>query len=363
MGDSHMAYDGKDRRKGISDDGWNEYFGISSEKGPEGSEGPRTFMKYKGSGPKRKRKKNIIRKLGKNARPIILGIVALFLAVVLIIAAVGSSGGKEKSKDEQPVVSSAPDSRDEEISRLMEENAQKEQKIGEYESRISELEAQLAARKNGIQNGEQAKMCYLTFDDGPSDNTEKILDILKDNNVKATFFVIGGSKLDLVKRQKEEGHTVALHTYSHDYESVYKSVDSYFQDLQKISDAVENIIGEKSNVIRFPGGSSNTISKKYCPGIMTELIGKVEERGYAYFDWNVDSGDASGNNVPVDKIMNCIQSGGTSSSNLVVLMHDTNAKSTTVDALPKIIQFYRDAGYSFAGLSKDSPPVHHSVNN
>lgn len=122
-----------------------------------------------------------------------------------------------------------PDERDDLISRLEQDNAEKDKKIGEYESRISELEAQLAAKKNGIKNGNDTKTCYLTFDDGPSNNTERILDILKENGVKATFFVIGrSSRLELVKREKEEGHTVALHTYSHEYDDVYRSTDAFF---------------------------------------------------------------------------------------------------------------------------------------
>ncbi len=360
-----MSYDdNKGDRRRRSDEAWDEYFSKSTHGEQSRRSEPRTYIEPRASAPKKRKKgkKNVTAKLGKNARPIAVGLVAVLVAAVLIIAAVGSAGGKGKTADEQ-TASSAPDERDNEISRLQEENAQKDQRIGEYESRISELEAQLAAKKSGLQNGNETKTCYLTFDDGPSNNTEKILDILKENDVKATFFVIGRSKLDLVKREKEEGHTVALHSYTHEYEQVYTSVNAYFEDLQKISDAVESIIGEKCDIIRFPGGSSNTISANYCKGLMTELTKQVEEKGYTYVDWNSDSGDATGNNVPVDKIMANIRNGGTKASTMVVLMHDTDAKKTTAEALPQIIQFYRDAGYSFAGLTKDTPAVHHGVNN
>ena len=371
MGDALMPYDDNDKnfRKQRSDEAWQEYFNEGKSGKSRSGNSHRTYIEPRNVPSKNKKKKSgkkaVVKSIGRNARPIIVGLVALLLAAVLVVAAVQSFGNnKGKNEDDQQVSSSAPDERDDLISRLEQDNAEKDKKIGEYESRISELEAQLAAKKNGIKDGNNTKTCYLTFDDGPSNNTERILDILKENGVKATFFVIGrSSRLELVKREKEEGHTVALHTYSHEYDDVYRSTDAFFADLQKISDAVENIIGEKCSIIRFPGDSSNTVSKSYCKGIMTELTKQVEEKGYSYVDWNSDSGDATGNNVAVDKIMNNIRKGGTSAPTMVVLMHDTDAKRTTAEALPQIIQFYKDAGYGFAAITKDTPPVHHSVNN
>ena len=207
------------------------------------------------------------------------------------------------------------------------------------------------------------KIVYLTFDDGPSENTEKILDILKKYNAKGTFFVTGNNKEynDSLKRIVDEGSAVALHTYTHDYAKVYASEEAYFDDLQKIFDMVKDVTGVESKVIRFPGGSSNTVSKKYCPGLMTKLTKAVQEKGFQYFDWNCDSTDASGNHVAVDKLI----SNATSSSaqHINILMHDTAAKDTTVEALPKIIEHYKSQGYSFEALTVDSYPVHHSVNN
>lgn len=207
------------------------------------------------------------------------------------------------------------------------------------------------------------KIVYLTFDDGPSENTEKILDILKKYNAKGTFFVTGNNKEynNSLKRIVEEGSAVALHTYTHDYAKVYASEEAYFDDLQKIFDMVKDVTGVESKVIRFPGGSSNTVSKQYCPGLMTTLTKAVQEKGFQYFDWNCDSTDASGNHVAVDKLV----SNATSSSaqHINILMHDTAAKDTTVEALPKIIEHYKKQGYSFEALTVDSYPVHHSVNN
>lgn len=212
-------------------------------------------------------------------------------------------------------------------------------------------------------NSYDKKVVYLTFDDGPSENTEKILDILKKYNARGTFFVTGNNKKynHSLKRIINEGSAVALHTYSHDYASVYASEEAYFKDLRKISDMVKDVTGVESKVIRFPGGSSNTVSKKYSPGLMSRLTKAVQEKGYQYFDWNCDSTDASGNHVPVDTLV----SNATSSSaqHINILMHDTAAKDTTVKALPKIIEHYKKQGYSFEPLTVDSYPVHHSVNN
>lgn len=209
----------------------------------------------------------------------------------------------------------------------------------------------------------EEKVVYLTFDDGPSANTERVLDILKKENVKATFFVTGNNpKYNyLMKRAKEEGHAIGLHTYTHDYSRVYSSEKAYFDDLQKISDLVEKTTGERSKLLRFPGGSSNLVSAKYTKGIMSSLTKKVREKGYQYFDWNCDSTDAAGNNVPVETLVKNASSGQGKQIN--ILMHDTDAKDTTVAALPKIIESYRSRGYTFRELTADSFAPQHKVNN
>ena len=209
----------------------------------------------------------------------------------------------------------------------------------------------------------EKKIVYLTFDDGPSENTEKILDILKKYGAKGTFFVTGNNKEynDSLKRVVAEGSVVALHTYTHDYAKVYASEEAYFNDLQQIYDMVKDVTGVESKVIRFPGGSSNTVSRKYCPGLMTTLTKAVQEKGFQYFDWNCDSTDASGNHVAVDKLV--ANATSSSAQHINILMHDTAAKDTTVEALPKIIEHYKSQGYSFEALTVDSYPVHHSVNN
>ncbi len=261
------------------------------------------------------------------------------------------------------------------ISGLQEDVKNKDKSISSYQKQVEDLTSKYnkligtKSQKTTPKAPKYAttavteKTCYLTFDDGPSDNTLKILDILKKHKVKATFFVIGTKKLSYVKRIHQEGHTVALHSYSHNYSQIYRSQKAYFSDLQKINDAVKAYTGEDSMVMRFPGGSSNTVSRSYCRGIMTALTKETVNRGYVYFDWNVDSTDASGNNVAVSKIMKNIRTYGGHAKQDVVLMHDTDAKDTTVQALPQIIEFYIDAGYTFAPLTTATPPVTHGVNN
>ena len=207
------------------------------------------------------------------------------------------------------------------------------------------------------------RIVYLTFDDGPSANTKNILKILKKYDAKATFFVTGANEKydDLMKDEYDDGHTVALHTFSHNYAQIYSSVDDYFADLQKISDLVEKQTGEKSYLVRFPGGSSNSISANYTEGIMTELTELLPEKGYQYFDWNVSSGDASADDVPAETLI--ANSTSSDAQHIIILMHDTEAKSTTVEALPAIIEYYQAKGYEFKALEIDSYAAHHAVFN
>ena len=204
---------------------------------------------------------------------------------------------------------------------------------------------------------------YLTFDDGPSENTKKIMDILAKYDAKATFFVTGRNQdyNYLIKDAYNAGHTIALHTYSHEYSTVYASVDAYFDDLNKVGQMVKKEIGFVPHYIRFPGGSSNTVSRRYCQGIMSTLTKEVVEKGYQYYDWNGDSTDASGNHVAVDKLIR----NGTSchDNNVMILCHDTQAKDTTVQALPAIIEHYKNLGYTFKGIDDATYAPHQSVNN
>ncbi len=215
------------------------------------------------------------------------------------------------------------------------------------------------------------KVCYLTFDDGPSTAvTTRILETLQKYNAKATFFVANGSKSMLTKI-KDGGHAIGLHTDTHDYD-IYKSKEAYFKDLNAISDKVYAAVGIRSKIIRFPGGSSNTVSKSRCKGIMSVLVEEVERQGYAYFDWNVDSNDANASKMqvidgkkrtPKATIVNSVLNSAKGKDKICVLMHDIAVKTTTADALPEIIEGLRDMGYRFEALTTSSPVFHMKVNN
>ena len=208
------------------------------------------------------------------------------------------------------------------------------------------------------------KTVYLTFDDGPSENTQAVLDILDRYNIKATFFVAGMNPeyLNMIGECYRRGHTIGMHTYSHEYDQVYASVDAYWSDLGQISDVVREQIGYVPCFIRFPGGSSNTISANYTKGIMTELSQEVVAEGYQYFDWDASCGDGAEHTADelVDATMADTSYGYQS---IVFLMHDGAAKETTVEALPRIIEYFQSEGYAFAPLDRSTCVPHHGIGN
>lgn len=207
----------------------------------------------------------------------------------------------------------------------------------------------------------------LTFDDGPSlSNTPKILDTLQRYNVKATFFVLSFDidKIDIVKRELEEGHTVGLHGISHEYSEIYQNIDTLMNNFYMLEDHISNNVdsGYQAKFIRFPGGSSNTVSRKYCQGIMTEATQRATEEGFVYVDWNVDSSDAGGANTADEiyqNVINGIKPGNTN----IILMHDADTKEATAEALEKIIQYCIEKGYVIEPINDATEIAHHTVAN
>lgn len=204
---------------------------------------------------------------------------------------------------------------------------------------------------------------YLTFDDGPSYLTLKVLDILKEEDIKATFFLINFSndKENIVKRIYDEGHTIGLHSYTHVYSSIYSSVDNYFNDLYKLQNKVKDVTGIESKIIRFPGGSSNTVSR-FNKGIMTKLKSEVLDKGFHYFDWNVGSNDV-GNARNSNEVYNNVIYNLSKNRSNVVLMHDTLYNSKILEAIPNIIKTAKSNGYIFSNITYHTPMVMHRINN
>ena len=204
------------------------------------------------------------------------------------------------------------------------------------------------------------RVIYLTFDDGPSQHTERLLDILDQYNVKATFFVVNTGNMGVLKRMAAAGHTVAMHSSSHKYSKIYASADAFYEDLFSIQSTIYNHTGITSRILRFPGGTSNTISKKHCPGLMAQLSRELKAMGYRYFDWNVDSRDAD-DAKSVEEVYNNVIKGCGNREYAVVLQHDTMGFS--VDAVELIIQWGLSNGYTFRALDMNSPRCEHSVSN
>ena len=205
----------------------------------------------------------------------------------------------------------------------------------------------------------KGKTIYLTFDDGPGPDTGRLLDLLKRYDVQATFFVVDTGYPELLRRIVNEGHSIGVHTCSHRYGQIYSGADAYFQDVFAMQQVIQDATGVETWLLRFPGGSSNTISRGK-PGLMTYLTQAVEDCGFSYFDWNVDSDDA-GSAKTAGAVFQNVIAGIQGNPCSVVLQHDIHSYS--VDAVERIIRWGLDNGYQFLPLQTDSPVVHHGVQN
>lgn len=229
------------------------------------------------------------------------------------------------------------------------------------EGGTDESDDKLTEENTSTSTESSGKIAYLTFDDGVSKYTNDILDILAKYNVKATFFPNWRSGITdyqaKYKRMVDEGHAIGNHTYSHEYKDVYSSLDGFISEVTKLNDKIEDLTGYRPTIFRFPGGSNNTVHKSYNTNIIQPAISALADMGMEYYDWNVDSGDAaSSKGASKDTIVKNVLSGATYKK-IVILMHDTNTKGTTVQALPEIIEGLIEKGYSFGVLTDGSAPV------
>lgn len=208
----------------------------------------------------------------------------------------------------------------------------------------------------------EGRVIYLTFDDGPGPYTQELLDILDKYNVKVTFFVTDQfpKYRDMIAEEAKRGHTVAIHSQTHDFATIYKSTDAYFKDLDAMNEIIKAQTGEYANIVRFPGGGSNTVSRHYKVGIMTELAQMLEEKGFKYADWNVDSDDA-GSARTSDTVYENVTRLCKGRKASVVLQHDI--KQFSVEAVERIIQWGQENGYRFLPMDQTSPMAHHKINN
>ncbi len=255
----------------------------------------------------------------------------------------------------------------EEMSNLM---AQKELSPDLNDATVSSGDAQQAVSstiiaerpEEGIAKEPDVKhKVYLTFDDGPSKQTEAILDILDEYGVKATFFVVGKegeSVNECLQMIYERGHTIGMHSYSHDYADIYDSVDAFRADFLKSKQYIYDAIGVETKYFRFPGGSSNTLSKVD----MNEFVEFLETQDVEYYDWNISSGDGGGNLMPTKVIVdNCIKDISRYDTS-IILLHDSASKTTTVEALPQMLEkILAMEDTAILPITEMTKPVHHVI--
>ena len=193
------------------------------------------------------------------------------------------------------------------------------------------------------------KIAFLTFDDGPSShNTLKILDVLRNYKIKATFFIVGSAaekNKDILKAVVNDGHAIGNHTYSHEYKTIYSSIPNFVNEIKKTDSILKDILGSdfSTRIVRFPGGAFQSLA-------MSPFISELNNEGYVNIDWNAINGDGEGTNIPSDKLVKRLKSTVLNQSHLVILMHDSSTKQSTVEALPQIIEYLKAQGYEFATL-------------
>ncbi len=200
------------------------------------------------------------------------------------------------------------------------------------------------------------KSVYLTFDDGPSDITAEVLKILREKNVRATFFVVYNSDkvaAGLLREMIKDGHTIGVHSASHKYSIIYSSVDNFLADFEKTSLWIESETGIKPKILRFPGGSVNSYNQTIYQPLAAEML----RRGYVYYDWNVSSGDAAKKTTPLSIANNVINGAAGKAGKAIVLMHDSSGKKNTLKALPEIIDTLKGSGRVLLPLDNSVRPV------
>lgn len=314
----------------------------------------------------------ILRRLKRSER--IVRFLLIFLTVIfaiICIALFSTNNTTEKriAREDQPIV----DTYTIDYKKWIEENKALEAQLKKEAEERAKKEAEEkaaaeAAKKAAEQNAAipgvpgNGATIYLTFDDGPNDPfTSQLLDILAKRKIKVTFFVTCGGSDAMLHREFQEGHSIGLHTCSHNYAAVYANPDAYFGDLATVGDRVARVTGQASTMIRFPGGSSNTVSATYYGGLMSLLVNEVHNRGFEYYDWDVSSGDASGAGYDAGTLCRNVVAGLGPEKNNIVLFHDR--QQSTIDSVGCVIDWATANGYTFSALDRNSPTAHHRVLN
>ncbi len=297
-------------------------------------------------------------------KKVIVGILLslLLLPTILSVVALGQIHQLNMQLNQSLLILSDLSMQVQEVRRIAEENNSQDVAIdtnaSQPASRLQQIRMEDVVPADPYEG--MVKVC-LTFDDGPSRNTDAILDILDSYGIKATFFVNGHPGFeDQYRRIAEEGHTIGMHSYSHVYSDVYADIDGFATDLEEIRSYIRELTGEESIYYRFPGGSSNTVHT--MP--MQECIDYLDEMGITYFDWNVSIGDALGYERSVNALVDTTmaQINALDAQTIVILMHDAPGKETTVEALPILIEKIQALdNVAIVPITEDVTPVHHVI--
>jgi peptidoglycan/xylan/chitin deacetylase (PgdA/CDA1 family) len=215
---------------------------------------------------------------------------------------------------------------------------------------------EMTASPSAFSTKKEKKVVYLTFDDGPSATTESVLDTLEKYHVKATFFLVhkrGDSAASMIRREIKNGNSVGIHTYSHNYKKIYRSVDSYLADYNKMWKYLKHDFNYDAEIFRFPGGSMNS----YDLDVFDKIIPEMYRRGFRFYDWNVSAEDATFEKRTSRDIANTIVRDVKAHDKSIVLLHDSAGKDSTAEALPEIIRRLKKAGYEFKTLDSSVRPI------
>lgn len=284
------------------------------------------------------------------------GIIGL-LIMVLMVLVVFLSMNLAKSDEKADKYVQDMDKLKQEQDRLLRVSEDYESQVSGLNSTISELESmneqysvkndelESIISQNGVkgQLNEEEKVVFLTFDDGPSELTPQFLEVLDSYGVHATFFVTYQPQFEATYKQiAENGNAIQIHTATHDYDSIYKSVDAYVADFNQAYDYVCSVIDKKPVCYRFPGGSTNSYGKS----IVRDIARTMEDKGFQFVDWNVSVGDGSAK-ATKESMVQKIMAESEGKKHIVMLAHDSGTKSETLAALPQIIEYYKENGYTF----------------
>ena len=292
---------------------------------------------------------------------IVLFSTTLILMVVCIILGIRLHIVKDELQDALAVIDAVP------VMNQTESDANRT--VNDAEASLYTVSGVDEYKRTGIGDEDSSeedadvRKVYLTFDDGPSSNTGRILDILAEYDVRATFFVVGKEEeeyQDLYRRIVEEGHTLAMHSYSHKYNEIYQSVESYSEDLSKLQEFLYDTTGVWCRYCRFPGGSSNTVSRVN----MHDLITYLDDQDMSYFDWNISSGDATNSYISASEIVRNCTAKLQDYDEAIILMHDASEKNSTVEALPELIERIQAMDDTkILPITDDTERIHHISND